>query len=107
MLRVLAALGCLLLGGVAGVAAVLLHQLGWGLLLAAVAVPAATLAMPAGWSTRVPFAGAFLAVVLRLGWPGPGGDLLLPAALPGYLLVALGGVLLVVSLVTLPRRPEP
>lgn len=104
MRRVLAALGCWLLGSAAAAAAVLLHQLGWGLLLAAGAVLVTVLALPPGWATRLPFAAAFLVVVLRLGGSGPGGDLLVPPGVNGYLLVALGAVLVLLALVTLPAR---
>lgn len=93
-MRGLVALGCLLLGAVVGLAAVLLHGYGWGLGLGIAATAATLAALPGGWWARLAFA---------LGWTGllgvatvqrPEGDYLIAADASGYLLLATGAVVL-------------
>ena len=108
MTRALARAGgavlAVLLGLASAVPSVALHALVWPLPLVALTALALALALPPGWSTRVVFAVAWGVVVLRAGGVGPGEEYAVRAALPGYLLLALGLVLLVVALVTLPWR---
>lgn len=94
---------CALLGAVTSVATVAVHQRTWGLVLAVAAVVATTVAIPAGWFTRLPF-GLGYAVVLGLAvMPTAGGDVLVPANGKGYALLGLGFVLVLASVATLPR----
>jgi hypothetical protein len=90
-------------GAVTGLAAVMVHQRWWGLLLAVAAVSATAVALPPGWSTRLPFALGFV-VVLGLGTaPRSEGDYLVPGNVRGYVLLALGFVLVLTAVATLPR----
>lgn len=90
-------------GFVAALAAVMVHQRWWGLVLAVAAVAATVVALPAGWWTRLPFAAGF-SVVLGLAMiPRGEGDYLIPGNGRGYVLLALGFVLILVSVATLPR----
>jgi len=82
---------------------VMVHQRTWGLVLAVAAIAATTVAIPAGWSTRLPFAVGF-AAVLGLGMvPRGAGDYLVPGNARGYVLVGIGFVLVLVAVSTLPR----
>ncbi|WP_435745905.1 hypothetical protein [Nocardioides sp. SYSU DS0663] len=102
-MRALAALGCFLLGAAVAVAAVALHQLWWGLALAAAAALAALVALPAGW-WRAPYAAGFVGVLAWTMRARPEGDYLISADTTGYTLLALGLLVLLVALVTLPTR---
>jgi hypothetical protein len=103
LLRALALVLLLALGATTGLAAVVLHQRWWGLLLAAAALAAASVAIPPGWSTRLPFALG-LAVVLGLAMTERGaGDYLVPANGRGYCLLAIGFVVVLTAVTTLPR----
>jgi len=99
----------LALGGVVGVAAVVLHDWWWGLALAAAGTLALGWALRPGWSTRLPYAVGW---VVPLGFamvPRPEGDYLVAGDLKGYLLIAVGMVLIVLTTATLPlgRRTPP
>jgi hypothetical protein len=95
--------GAALAGAVTSLAAVMVHQRWWGLLLVAAAVAAAVVAMPPGWSTRLPFALGF-ALVLGLAMvPRGEGDYLVAGDGSGYVLLAVGFVLVLSAVATLPR----
>lgn len=106
VIRVLVALAMLAVGAVSAVAAVAVHGRWWGLVLAAAAIAATLVAVGPGWSTRLPFAAGFGAVVLRLSLTRPEGDFVLAADAQGYLMLALALVVAAFSVATLPR-PGP
>lgn len=95
--------GLFLAGAATGVAVVALHPLWWGLLLGAVAVVSATVALPAGWWTRLPFGAGFALATVVFAVGRPEGDFVVSADFAGYALIGLVLVVLVLSLVTLPR----
>lgn len=112
LLRGAGALGLLLVGVVTAAAAVLSHELWWGLPLAAAGLAAAHVAVGPGWSTRLPLALGFTGVVAWSLRTRPEGDYLVATSTRGYLLLLLALALLVASVVTLPRPrrvpgPEP
>lgn len=90
------ALALLVVGVAGGLAAVLLHQGGWGLALGLAAATATTLALPRGWWTRVAFMLGWTGAVVRSMLPRVEGDYLIPANTAGYTLVV--GSLLVLLL---------
>lgn len=90
-------------GAVTALAAVMVHQRWWGLALAVAATLATTAAIPAGWSTRLPFAVGFAAVLGLAMVPRGAGDYLVPGDAQGYSLVALGFLLVLTAVSTLPR----
>ena len=99
-------------GAATGAAAVAVHQLWWGLALAAAAVTATVLALPRGWWTRLPFALGFAAVLGLAMLPRSEGDYLVPGNVRGYLLLVIGFLLVLTAVATLPRpqrlpRMEP
>jgi hypothetical protein len=107
--RFVVAVGLLLAGAVTGITTVAVHELVWGLVLAMAATVATVLALPAGWWSRLAFIAGW---VLTVGWltvPRPEGDYLISQDWQGYAVLALGMILLVVGLATLPRpvRPAP
>lgn len=105
LLRTLLALGLLLVGALVGVATVAVHAWWWGTGLAVVASLGAVLALPPGWSTRVAFTVGW-AVPLGLGLTARAeGDYLVAATAQGYTIIALGLILIVLSLGTVPARP--
>ena len=90
-------------GALTGVAGVAVHQRWWGLLLVVATVVAVTLALRPGWSTRLPFALAFVGVLGVAMTPRGEGDYLIPGNVRGYTLLALGFVLVLTAVATLPR----
>jgi hypothetical protein len=92
-----------LLGGACAVGTVALYQVWWGLLLAVLAAVAALLAIPRGWSTRLPFALAFDVVVGLGAVPRGAGDYLVASTASGYAVLVLALVVLLLSIATLPR----
>jgi hypothetical protein len=93
-----------LLAGIAvGVAAVAVHQLWWGLLLAIAAALLAVVATPAGWATRLPFALGFDTAVALLALPRGEGDYLVSSSVDGYAVVGLALAVLMIAVSTLPR----
>ena len=90
-------------GAATGAAAVAVHQLWWGLALAAAAVTATVLALPRGWWTRLPFALGFVAVLAVAMTPRPEGDYLIPGNARGYVLLAVGLGAFLIAVATLPR----
>ena len=93
----------LLLGAASGVAAVAVHGWWWGFALAAAAVLATLVALPPGWSTRLPYAVGFGLVVGRLAVARAEGDFMVAGDLRGYLVLLLTLVVGVVAVATLPR----
>jgi len=93
----------LLAGVAAGVAAVAVYQWWWGLLLAAGAILSTLLAAPPGWATRLPFALGLAGAVLLLAVPRGEGDYLVSSTGPGYAVLGLALLVLMVSVATLPR----
>jgi hypothetical protein len=101
--RFVVAVGLLLAGAVTGVTTVAVHELVWGFVLATAATSVTVLALPPGLWTRLAFVAGW---VLMVGWltvPRPEGDYLISQDWQGYAVLALGMVLLVVGLATLPR----
>ncbi len=103
LLRALIAAAALALGATAGVAATLVHQRWWGLVLGLAAGAMTTLALPPSWG-RLAFAVGWLAMVVRLAWPRVEGDYLVAANGVGYALLAGSFGLVLVALASLPRR---
>jgi hypothetical protein len=100
-----------LLGAASGVAAALLHQRWWGLVLGLLAGAAVTVAVPAGWSRRVSWTAGWLVAVGLAATRRPEGDYVVPGNVAGYALLVGSLVLAVVAMVTVPsprkggRRP--
>jgi hypothetical protein len=101
--RVLAAVGLLAVGAATGIATVALHELWWGLALAVVATVVTVLALPPGWCSRLAFVLGWDLMVGWLSFTRPEGDYLISQDLPGYAVLGLGLLLLVVAIGTLPR----
>lgn len=102
-MRPLAAVGLLLAGAATGIATVALHDLSWGFVLGAVATVAAVVVLPAGWWSRLAFVVGWDLMVGWLTFPRPEGDYVISQNWQGYAVLALGLVLLVVAIGTLPR----
>ncbi len=103
-MRLVLAVGWLALGAVVGSCAALLSSLWWGLALGAVVTLALVAAARPGWGARVPLAVGWIAAVLRLSLRRPEGDYVVGSDIGGYALLALGLVLAVTALVTVPLR---
>ncbi len=88
------------LGAAGGLAAVLLHQRGWGLALGLAAAAVAALALPRGWWSRLAFMLGWVGAVAYATPPRPEGDYLIPANASGYTLLGGSFVLLLVALAT-------
>lgn len=101
------ALGLALGGAVTGLASVGVHGRWWGLPLLVLASLAGVLALPARWRTRLPFALGWSLVVLVASQPRPEGDRPVGADGPGWVLLALAGVLPVLALVTTAAARAP
>ena len=86
-----------------GMAAVLVHQRWWSLALVAGAVAATVWALPRGWWTRLPFAVGFATVLGVAMTPRGEGDYLVPSNVRGYLLLAVGFLVLLTAVASLPR----
>jgi hypothetical protein len=105
--KLLAAVGLLLAGALTGLTAVAVHELVWGFVLAVVTTTVTVFALPAGWWSRLAFVVGW---VLMVGWltvPRPEGDYLVSQDWQGYGVLALGMVLLITGLATLPRPGGP
>ena len=105
MTRLLVGVGCLVTGAAAGLAAVLVHERWWGLLLALAAALAYAAALPGGVA-RLAFTLGWGGVVVRGALPRPEGDFLVAADAPGYVLLFTAPVLVLFAIATLlpPRR---
>ena len=101
-MRILAAAGLLLVGAGTGVAAVALHELVWGFVLAAAATAVTVFALPPGW-LRMGFVLGWVAMVGWLTVPKPEGDYLISQDWQGYALLGIGIAILVAGVATLPR----
>jgi hypothetical protein len=94
------AVGLLVLGAAGGLAAVLLHQRGWGLVLGLAAATATTLALPRGWWSRVAFMIGWMGAVVWAMLPRAEGDYLIPANPSGYALLVGAFAVLLLALAT-------
>jgi hypothetical protein len=101
--RLLAAVGLLLAGAATGVATVALHDLWWGLVFGGLATVVAVFALPAGWWSRLAFVVGWDLAVGWLAFPRAEGDYVISENAQGYAVLALGLVILVVGVATLPR----
>lgn len=102
-MRILVALLLLMAGAVTALATVALHTYGWGFLLAALATLAALLAVGAGWWTRLPFGLGWVGFIAWVTPTRAEGDFAISSDVAGYGLLALALVVLIFSVVTLPR----
>ncbi len=102
-MRVVLLVACAAVGAVTGIAAVMVHQRWWGLTLAVAASGAVAVALPAGWWSRLPYALGYAAVLGLAMVPRGEGDYLVPGNARGYLLLAVGFVLVLTAVATLPR----
>lgn len=82
--RLAAAAVALVAGGIAGISAVALHGYGWGLALGAVAAAVTIVALPPTAWGRLPFATAWLLIVVTAANRQSEGDYLIAADVPGY-----------------------
>ncbi|MBZ5740081.1 DUF6113 family protein [Nocardioides mangrovi] len=105
-MRLLAAVGLLVVGAVTGIAAVAVHDRVWGFVLAAAATVVTTLALPPGWWSRLAFAIGWVAMVGWLTIPRPEGDYLISQDWQGYSVLGIALLLPIVAVGTLPR-PRP
>ncbi|TIC86301.1 hypothetical protein E8D34_11535 [Nocardioides sp. GY 10113] len=105
-MRILLALGALLLGVGVAVCTVLLHSYWWGMALGLAATAATLVALPGGWG-RAPFGAAWAVVTFVLSMSRAEGDFLVSGDLSGYLLLAAVPAVLVAGLVGLRRRQDP
>lgn len=94
----------LALGVGTGLAAVAVHRLWWGLALGVLATLATALALPPGWWSRLAFGAGFAGTLAHVVTGRPEGDYLVSADLRGYALIALGMVVVVLVVGTLPPR---
>lgn len=101
--RVLTALGLVVVGAVTGIATVALHDLVWGIGLGLAATTATAVALPPGWSTRLPFAVGWVVLVVWLTLPRSEGDYLISQDWQGYTVLGVAVVLMIVAIGTLPR----
>lgn len=103
-LLAVAAVLCLVAGGITGVASVAVHNASWAWLLLAIAAPlAALVALRPGW-LRVGFAAGWL-LLLAIALQGrPEGDYAVQATVRGYLLLTCGLAVIVTTVTTLPVR---
>lgn len=106
--RAVAALGLLLAGGTVGLAAVALHALGWGLLLAAAASLSVLWALPPRVWTLPPYAVGWW-IPLLVAWQGRReGDYAVESSRYGYGLLALATIVLVAAVfLTVLKAPAP
>ena len=103
-MRFAAAALLLVVGAVTGLAAVALHEIWWGFLLAAVATVAVMLAIGPGWLTRLPFALGWVALVAWMTPRRDEGDYVVSSDVAGYALLGFGWLVLMFALVTLRGR---
>lgn len=107
VLRWASALGLLLVGVATAVAAVVSHELWWSLPLTATGLAAAYVAVGRGWLTRLPLAVGFAGTVALALRTRPEGDYLVSSSGPGYLLLLVALLALVLAIATLPRPGRP
>jgi hypothetical protein len=102
-MRILVAVLLLVAGAATALATVALHTLGWGFLLGAVATLAALVAVGPGWWTRLAFGLGWVGFVAWVTPTRAEGDFAISADRAGYGLLAFALVVLIYSVVTLPR----
>ncbi|MDF1603964.1 DUF6113 family protein [Nocardioides sp. YIM 152315] len=102
-MKLLVALGLVVLGAGTGIATVAVHEMPWGLALAVAATVVTAYALPPGWRTRLAFVVGWVAMVGWMTLPRPEGDYLVSQDWQGYLVLGLGVALIVAGLATLPR----
>lgn len=109
MVKLPVAVGLLAVGAATGLCAVALHELWWGLGLAAAATVAALAALPPGWWCRLAFAIGFALMVAYLVPQRPEGDYAIGTDTQGYVVIGLAFLVLLVGLATTrgPRRVRP
>lgn len=100
---VLAGLVLAVVGALTALPAVALHQWWWGLAVGLL-TPVVFLAALPGGAARVGYVVGWSAVVGVLAGTRPEGDYLVPATVPGYVLLVATAVFVVVALVTVPAR---
>ncbi|KRF36725.1 hypothetical protein [Nocardioides sp. Soil805] len=94
------AAGLLVVGAASGLAAVLLHQHGWGLALGLAAAVAVAAVLPRGWWSRLAFMLGWMGAVAYATVPRPEGDYLIAANASGYALLGGSFLVLLVALAT-------
>lgn len=101
-----ACVGLAVAGGLVGLAAVALHALTWGLILAAAASLAVLWALPPRWWTLPPYALGWW-IPLLVGWSGRReGDYAVEDSVFGYALLVLATAVLVgAAFLTVLRAP--
>lgn len=100
---VLAALALAVVGVLTALPVVAMHQRWCGLTVGLLAPVAFLAALPAG-AARVGYVAGWSAVVGVLTGTRPEGDYLVPATVPGYVLLVATAAFVVVALVTIPAR---
>jgi hypothetical protein len=101
--KLVAAVGLLLVGAVTGLTTVAVHELVWGFVLALTATAVTAFALPPGWWSRLAFVLGWIVMVGWLTLPRPEGDYLISQDWQGYGVLGFGMLLLVAGLATLPR----
>lgn len=102
LVRALIALELLVVGACGGLAATLVHEAWWGLLLGLASAACTTIALPAG-GLRFAFMLGWFGVIFIAVQARPEGDYLIPSTGAGYGLVGGSFVLFLIALATLPR----
>lgn len=97
------AVGFLVAGVVTALATTALHQLWWGLLLGLAATAAAVVALGPGWLTRLPFGLGWAGFIVWVAPARDEGDYAISENAQGIALLAAACVVVILSLVTLPR----
>ena len=100
-----------LLAGVAcGVGTVAVYQWTWGLVLGGAVTLLTAVATLPGWGSRLPFGVGNAVVLSALSVPRGEGDYLISSSTAGYVVLAVGLVVLGFAVATVPRpgrRPQP
>ncbi|MCW2833503.1 MAG: hypothetical protein JWN68_1456 [Nocardioides sp.] len=102
LVRLALAVALLVLGASAALAATLVHQRWWGLVLGLAAAALATLALPGG-SRRFAFMLGWFGAIAYAVLPRTEGDYLIAASGSGYTLIGGSFLLFLTALTTLPR----
>jgi hypothetical protein len=102
--KVLGALGALVLGVLTGGAAVVLHDISWALVLAWIATVLTIWFLPAGLGGRIPYALGWMVVLALAVSKTDTGGYLVGSTTAGYAVLVLGLVALSVSIATFPLK---
>jgi hypothetical protein len=97
-------LGLLVAGAFLALCCVAVHTWWWGQVLAWVGTLGLAWALPAGWTTRVPYALGWIVVLWRAMTPRHTGAYAVASDTAGYALVAAGLLLILLTSATLPLR---